>query len=79
MKVKVHLHTVLQRETPEGMQQELDVTMLSGSSMMDLMADLGVVLPLDTMQMMVNGRLAEASDNLQDGDEVHLIPIIPDH
>ena len=76
MKVKVHLHTILQRETPEGMQRELDVTMLSGSSVADLMTDLGVELPLDAMLLVVNGRLAQPTYRLQEGDQIHLMPAI---
>ena len=76
MIVTVHLHTILQRETPEGMQRELDVTMLSGSSVADLMTDLGVELPLDAMLLVVNGRLAQPSYHLQEGDHIHLMPAI---
>lgn len=74
MKVKVHLHTILQRETPEGMQRELDVTMLSGSSVADLTSDLGVDFPLDRMRLVVNGRLAPPTYHLQEGDQIHLMP-----
>ena len=76
MKVKVYLHTILQRETPEGMQRELDVTMLSGSSVADLTTDLGVGLPVDAMVLVVNGRLAHPTYHLQEGDQVHLMPVI---
>jgi len=76
MIVKVHLHTILQRETPEGLQRELNVTILSGSSVTDLMADLGVDLPLDAMLLVVNGRLAQPTYHLQEGDQIHLMPAI---
>ncbi|MBE2223793.1 MAG: MoaD/ThiS family protein [Anaerolineae bacterium] len=76
MKVKVYLHTILQRETPEGMQRELDVTVLSGSSVADLTTDLGVDLPVDEMMLVVNGRLAPPSYPLQEGDQVHFMPAV---
>jgi len=76
MVVTVHLHTLLQRETPEGMQRKLDVTMLSGSSMADLMANLGVEMPLEALLLVANGRLTEPTYLLQEGDQIHLMPAI---
>ena len=76
MIITVHLHTILQRETPEGMQRKLDVTMLSGSTVTDLLADLGVGMPWDAMLVVVNGRLANPAAALQERDHVHLMPAI---
>lgn len=76
MNVTVHLHTILQRETPEGMQRKLDVTLLSGSSIADLALDLGVELPLEALLLVVNGRIVQATDPLQEGDQVHFMPAI---
>ena len=58
------------------MQRELEVTMLSGSSVTDLMADLGVDLPLEAMLLVVNGRLAPPTYRLKEGDHIHLMPAI---
>lgn len=74
MNVTVHLHTILQRETPEGMQRKLDVTLLSGSSIADLALDLGVELQLEALLLVVNGRIVQATDPLQEGDQVHFMP-----
>ncbi len=74
MIVTVHLHTILQRETAVGLQRKLDVTMLSGSNIVDLMTDLGVELPLEALLLVVNGRIAEPSQILQENDQVHLMP-----
>jgi len=74
MVVTVHLHTILQRQTPDGRQRQLDVTLLSGSRLGDLVHDLGLNLPPDAIVWKVNG-LDETPDCiLQDGDQVHLIP-----
>ena len=75
MVVTVHLHTILQRQTPDGMQRQLDVTLLSGSKLEDLAHDLGLGLPADAIIWKVNGRLVTADRILRDGDQVHLIPI----
>jgi sulfur carrier protein ThiS len=74
MVVTVHLHTILQRQTPDGMQRQLDVTLLSGSKLEDLAHDLGLGLPADAIIWKVNGRLVTADRILRDGDQVHLIP-----
>lgn len=73
MVVTVHLHTILQRQTPDGMQQQLDVMLLSGSRVGDLVHDLGLGLPVEAIEWKVNGRLVTADRILQDGDQVHLI------
>lgn len=73
MVVTVHLHTILQRQTPDGMQQQLDVMLLSGSKVGDLVHDLGLGLPVEAIELKVNGRLVTADRILQDGDQVHLI------
>jgi sulfur carrier protein ThiS len=74
MVVTVHLHTILQRQTPDGMQRQLDVTLLSGSKLEDLAYDLGLGLPADAIVWKVNGRFVTADRILMDGDQVHLIP-----
>jgi sulfur carrier protein ThiS len=75
MVVTVHLHTILQRQTPDGMQRQLDVTLLSGSKLEDLAFDLGLGLPVDAIVWQVNGRLVTPDRILLDGDQVHLIPV----
>jgi molybdopterin converting factor small subunit len=74
MVVTVHLHTILQRQTPDGMQRQLDVTLLTGSRLGDLAHDLGLSLPPEAIVWQVNGRYETSDLILQDGDQVHLIP-----
>lgn len=74
MIVTVHLDTLFQRQTPDGGQARLEVTLLSGSTLADLIPDLGVALPLGGMVMEVNGRPVTAEHVLHDGDQVHLLP-----
>ena len=74
MIVTVHLHTLLQRRTPDGRQERLDVTLLSGSTLADLIPDLGVEADPGSIVMEVNGRPADADRILHDGDQVHLKP-----
>jgi len=74
MIVTVHLHSLFQRQTPAGSQARLEVTLLSGSTLADLIPDLGVELPLGAMAIEVNGRPAAVDHILNDGDQVHLLP-----
>ena len=74
--MKVHLHTTLQRRTPEGMVRRLDVTLPSASAVADLLSALAIEADQEATLLVVNGRTAEPMQALQDGDEVHLIPAI---
>jgi len=76
MIVTVHLHTILQRPSPDGPQRQIDVEMLSGSTIADLMADMGVTLPGEALLLVVNGRVADPTHILHKGDQVHLMPAL---
>lgn len=76
MIVTVHLHTILQRPTPEGWQKQLEVTLLTGSTLADLIPDLGVALPAEALAVEVNGRPAGPDYILHNGDEVYLKPAV---
>ena len=76
MVVRVHLHTTLQRRTPEGMVHRLDMTLPAVSALADLLSALAIRADQEATLLVVNGRTADPMQALQDGDEVHLIPAI---
>ena len=76
MIVIVHLHTVLQRQTPEGVVSKLKVSLAPESTMHDLLDHLEIDYPIDSMLLVLNGRLVEADHKLQDADQVNLMPAI---
>jgi len=76
VKVIAHLHTVLQRQTPEGLIRRLEVELPGGSRVADLMAALEITMPEDALLLAVNGRVAATDTVLQDGDQVNLMPAI---
>ena len=76
MKVTVHLHTTLQRQTPEGLIRRLEVELPGGSRVADLLADLEITLSMDALLLAVNARVAEPEQILQDGDQVNIMPAI---
>jgi len=74
--VTVYLHTILQRRTPEGMQRRLNVTLSPGSTLADLLQILSIRPDDENILYVVNGRQAEPSQRLIEGDEIHLIPAL---
>lgn len=76
MIVTVHLHTVLQRQTPKGPVSQLAVSLASESTLNDLLAHLEIDFPIDSMLLVLNGRLVEADHILHDADQVNLMPAI---
>ncbi len=76
VKLTVHLHTILQRQTPEGPVGRVEVSLPEDSSVADLLEYLEVELEPDALLLVVNGRLAELDHLLQEGDQVNLMPAI---
>lgn len=76
MKITVHLHTILQRQTPEGLVGRLDVSLPTESKVSDLLKILEIKLPVESLLLVVNGRMSEPMHTLHDGDVVNLMPAI---
>ncbi len=76
MDVTVHLHTVLQRQTPAGLVRQLDLEIPANSTMEALLERLAIDFPLESLLLVVNGRLVEPGHILQAGDRVNLMPAI---
>ncbi|MFA5028980.1 MAG: MoaD/ThiS family protein [Candidatus Methylomirabilota bacterium] len=76
MRVTVHLHTTLQRQTPQGMLRRLEVDLPAAGTLGDLLRHLEIAPVGDAILLVVNGKQAEAARPLADGDEIHLIPAL---
>ena len=76
MNVTVHLHTVLQRQTPEGLVRQLELSLPANSTINDLLTQLEIDFPLDSLLLVVNGRLVEPDHMLVEGDKVNLMPAV---
>jgi molybdopterin converting factor small subunit len=74
--VTVHLHTTLQRQTPEGLQRLLRLPLPSGSTLGDLLDCLAIPRTDESILLVVNGRMADSEQLLQHDDEVHVIPAL---
>jgi sulfur carrier protein ThiS len=76
VKVTAHLHTTLQRQTPEGLIRRLDLQLPGNSRVNDLLALLEIKFPPESLMLAVNGRVADADQILEDGDQVNIMPAI---
>ena len=74
MIVSVQLGEIFQKQIPDGWRQQFEVTLLSGSTLADLISDLGVNLPSEALLLEVNEQAAEPDHILSDGDQVKLMP-----
>ena len=76
MRIEVHLHTVLQLKTEDGLVRLVDVDLPEGGTARDVMAQLELEYPEFSLLVVVNGRLTTLDYPLQDTDELHLMPSI---
>ncbi len=74
MKIEVNLHTTLQRQTPQGLQRCVDLDLPEGSTLGDVLARLEIQFDPENLLLVVNGKVAEQSYKLAEGDKVSLIP-----
>ena len=74
--VTVHLHTILQRQTPKGLVSRLEVELPSGSTLSDLLQYLAIDLEPEHLLLVINGRMADLNRRLHTGDQVNLMPAI---
>jgi sulfur carrier protein ThiS len=76
MNVTVHLHTILQRGSPERPINRLELELPPGSDLAGLLRELDIEMNPESLLLVVNGRVAEADRQLEEGDEVNLMPAI---
>jgi molybdopterin converting factor small subunit len=76
MKVVVHLHTILQLKTSDGLVSRVELDIQQGSNLGDLLKNLDLSIDEDSTLLVINGRWAELSQELKIGDEIHLIPAL---
>ncbi len=72
----MRLHTILQRETPQGLQRQLTVQLAEDSSIDAVLQLLEIKLPIEALILVVNGRLCPPTTILNNGDELDLIPAL---
>ncbi len=75
MVVTVRLHSILRRETPQGVVDRLELELEPEATVASVLARLGLQAQARLL-LVVNGELAHADQPLADGDEVRLIPAV---
>ena len=76
MLVTVHLHTILQKPTDHGLVNRLLIELPDGAQLADLIEHLEIELEPEALLLAVNGRVADPERQLEDGDQVNLMPAI---
>ena len=74
--VTVHLHTILQRQTVQGLVSRLEVELPTNSTLADLLQLLAIELSPEHLLLVINGRMANLNQPLQQNDQVNLMPAI---
>ena len=76
MVVTVRLHTILRRETPEGVVDRLKLDLPIGATIQSLVERLEIKLRGEALLLVVNGKIVKEDQVLAEGDEVRLIPAV---
>jgi sulfur carrier protein ThiS len=76
MVVTVRLHTILRRETPEGVIDRLSVELPANSTIQSLVDQLEIKLQGEAILLVVNGKIVKEDHVLTHEDEVRLIPAV---
>ncbi|HEX6306032.1 MAG TPA: MoaD/ThiS family protein [Anaerolineales bacterium] len=76
MNITVHLHTILQIETPDGTIGQVEATIPPGSTLADVLDYLEIEMQPEALLLVVNGRMAGLEQQLREGDRVNLMPAI---
>ena len=76
MSIRVHLHTIYQKKTDNGLINKYELPYLQNQTMEMVIHLLDLDIPEDSSLLVVNGKIAELDYIIQDGDHIHLIPAI---
>jgi len=76
MRVTVRLHTVLRRETPQGVVDRVVLDLPEKATVADALSELGIGQKGESILLVVNGRIVKRDHILADNDELRLIPAV---
>lgn len=75
-KVVVHLHTVYQKKTEQGMVRRIEFEISSRLPVFRLLQELQVEIATDNTLIVVNGKSESIYYEIKPNDEIHVIPAI---
>jgi len=73
IEIQVYLHTTLVMFSPDGETRKFNFQLPAGSSIKDLVESLKITRPADSLLFARNGKVADDTDILVDGDKVHIM------
>jgi molybdopterin converting factor small subunit len=76
MIVTLHLHTLLQRPSQNGLIRRMEVELPPGATLQELLTRQGIIVDSENFLLVVHSRNVEPDQVLNDGDDVDLIPAI---
>ncbi len=76
MLVTVSLHTILQKQSPQGPVDPLEVTLAEGACVRDVLRELDISLNPGGLILVINHRVVDEDTGLMDGDRLDIIPAI---
>jgi sulfur carrier protein ThiS len=74
MKIEVHFHTTLQRQTRRGLQRQTTLELPPDSTLLDLLQLLEIELAPEHLLLVVDGKVVDQNHVLAEGERVSLIP-----
>ena len=74
MRITVRLHTILRRETPEGIIDRLSLDLPPMTAVSEAIRRIELPIRPRTMLLVVNGKLVQEDHILGEGDELRLVP-----
>lgn len=74
MRISVRLHTILRRETPEGIIDRVMLELPPGATVAEAIDRLEIQTRPRTMLRVVNGKIVQGDHVLAEGDELRLVP-----
>ena len=74
MQISIRLHTILRRETPEGIIDRVTLDLPQGATVAEAVRQLEFPTRPRTMLLVVNGKIVPEDHVLAEGDELRLVP-----
>jgi sulfur carrier protein ThiS len=74
--VTVHLHTTLQRQSPDGRVNQLAIELPEGVVIEEVLQSLAIHLDREVLILVLNHRIADANTTLSNGDRLDIVPAI---
>lgn len=73
MRIEVIFHSTLVSYSPDGVSRRQALQLAEGSSLADLIRQLGIEAEREKLLLAINGRVAQEAAQLSEGDRVHLM------